>query len=91
MIHDFCANFAATFVTGEITQHSVDSVESGLSTIFINSLQKTFGNHKKPTYKGGRSDKKELWFGQRVGLLDSITTMHVKSLIIQKLTVINVI
>ena len=51
---------AATFVSGEITQ---TSVVSRLSTIFINSLRKTFRNHEKPTYKGGRSDKKEPWVG----------------------------
>ena len=63
MIHGLCANLQQQVETGEITQNSVDSAVSRISTIFMNSSQKTFGNHEKCNYKGGGSDKNKPWFG----------------------------
>ena len=63
MIHDLCADSQQQVETVEITQNSVDSAVSRILTIFINSSQKTFGNHEKRTYKGGQSDKNKPWFG----------------------------
>ena len=90
MIHDLCADLHQQVVTGDITQNAVDSVVSRLSTIFVNSSQKNLENTKNVLIKAAGQIKTSPGSIQRVGLLDNITTMHVKSLITQKLTVINV-